>query len=178
MTNFVKQLKMALAASAIGAIVVGSYTGLTAISARAQSSGGPSLTHIKTLGPIKINGNETVLFGLLLPAVQNVTKPARLELFDSTGRMLTDIEVAFGDGSVRNTFYHLEFGDGSVHFLDAAGNTIVSAPSRDGIVTAVLLPAVQAGGQTVDPLAASMQIVGADGTRGQIAAFADGSVRF
>jgi len=178
MTGLVTRFKMALVAIGLGAIVVGSYSALTVTSARAQSSGGSTLTHIKTLGPIKINGNETVLFGLLLPAVQNLSQPARLELFDSTGRMLTDTKVELGDGSVRNTFFHVEFGDGSVHFLDAAGNTLVSSPSRDGIITAVLLPAVQLGGQTVEPLAASMQIVGADGTRGQIAAFADGSVRF
>jgi hypothetical protein len=177
-TNLIKQFNMAVAAIAVGLIVMGSYSALTATSARAQSSGGSNVTHIKTIGPLRINGNETVLLGLLLPAVQNVTKPARLELFDSAGRMLTDTVVEFADGSVRNAFYHLELGDGSVHFTDAAGNILASSPSTDGIVTAVLLPAVQMGGQTVDPIAASMQIVGADGTRGQVAAFADGSVRF
>jgi hypothetical protein len=178
MVGIVKQFKMALVTITAGVILAGAYSAFTSTSARAQNNGVPAATHFKSMGPIKLNGNETALIGVLLPAVQSVAQEARLELFDSAGKMLVDTQVAFGDGSVHSTFYNIEMSNGAVRILDNAGNNLVTVRNSDGIVTGVLLPAVQRGGQPVEPLAASVQIIGADGTRGQYAAFCDGSVRF
>ena len=144
MTTIVKRFKLAVATIGLGAIVTGSYSVLTAASARAQTTGS-SITNFKSMGPVKLNPNESALIGLLFPAVRGAYQDAQFELFDSSGKMLAEVPMAMGDGSVRGAQYHIAYADGSVRLTDSAGHTLMTVRSTDGIVTGLLLPVILQG---------------------------------
>ncbi len=174
MRDSVKRIKLALLGAILAAITAVEYSAFTSAPAKAQ--GNSRITrHIMSSGPISLNQGESALIGLLLPAVQRVETPGRLELVDSAGKVFLSVTVATGDGSVRTAFFHATFADGSVRVFNSTGEEIGKSSSKDGILIGLLLPAVQKDGAVVAPIAASVQLI-SDGVRGQCIAFCDGSV--
>lgn len=75
------------------------------VAAFAQENPGP-IGH--SSGPISIDGGtDSILIGLLLPAVQKIRSEAKLIIMDGDGSVLVARKVAMGDGSVRpNSHYY------------------------------------------------------------------------
>ena len=122
---------------------------------------------------------EGILIGLLLPAVQ-AAREARLQLIDSRGDLILSIPLEGGAPSFFDVFY----GDGSVTPVDTrrslvvkerSGKRVWEVPTHDGILIALLLPAVQRNGRTVGFLAGSVQVGGAEGQVSQILPFIEQS---
>ena len=174
MTDIYKRFKVAIATIGLGAVIAGAYSVFTTSSARAQTTG-PTVTYFKSMGPLKLNPNESALIGLLLPAVRGTYQDPRFELFNSAGKLLADVPVAMSSENARGAFFHIYMADGSVRLVDSTGKLLMSSPVTDGIVTGLLLPAVRQGGVVVNPLAASVELLNSDGMRMQYSAFTDGS---
>lgn len=177
MKNIIKQLRVVLATfvMAMGAVLV--YSALPSTSVHAQAGAGSMMT-FKSVGPVQFNPNESALIGLLVPAVRPVDKPFRLQLFDGMGYMIVNIPVEpNGGSSLRGAFYEVLFGDGSLRVLDhTTGKLLATRAHSDGIVSMVLVPAVQKSGRSLGAVSASVQIFDANKQRGQVIVMCDGSV--
>lgn len=184
-----KKLPLLLVVCAVALIAIVGNTKNSGGRAQAQDGDHDPIV-LKTAGPISINSNdnEGVLIGLLLPAVRNEASPFRLQLIDGTGTTLYDIPIAAKTkriDSFFDVFYQKsELGDGSVHVIDkATGQEIGKGKKTDGILIALLLPAVQRNGERIGAIAGSVQIMSnfaagqQNGIRGQVIQMCDGSVR-
>jgi hypothetical protein len=121
-------------------------------------------------GPFTAPGGLSSLIGLLLPAVQKVLpavqgnfKPFELLVLDSQGNTVARASIIGPEGKqgAFSAFFNVFFGDGSVRVdqrqADGSVKTIGQGSSSDGMLIALLLPAVQKNGQTVGPLGGSLQ---------------------
>ena len=175
MRDIVTRIKLSVAAIAVAGISAGIYSVATTTSAHAQTGPGSTVTNINSFGPLAIGANESIHIGLLLPAVNNISQQARLELFNSAGALLVDMPAGPKNGSLAGTQFEIEIENGTMKFLDSAGNLMITARVTDNILTGLLLPAVTQGGAKMGPLAASVQRFAADGTPLQFASFANGT---
>ena len=189
MKSNVTKVKVALAAVVWAAILLAASAPFTSIPARAQAGGNAPLTQaVLSAGPISLSSGESALIGLLLPAVQNglllpaiqkLQRGAHLVLFNGDGKVLVDVPVAMGDGSVRPAFFTVTFTTatsftGGIFKIVGPDLKEVSL-NGDGKISVVFMPAMQ-GGNLILPVSSSVQILNSDGNRGQVIGFCDGSV--
>ncbi len=174
MANTFARVRATLFAIGWAALVLVASAPCTTTAARAQAgANAPSTQAVLSAGPILLNDGESALIGLLLPAVQKLQRDAHLVLFNGDGKVLADVPVAMGDGSVKPASFRVTFTRGV--FRIVGPDLKEMSVSGDGNLSAVLLPAVQRGALVL-PVSSSVQILDRDGLRGQIVGFCDGSV--
>lgn len=174
--NITTRFRMVMAICAVAVVAVCTSFVMPSTKAHAQTGGG--VLSFKSAGPIQLNHDESALIGLLLPAVQRTGKPFHLELFDSMGKLMVDIPVmSMGEGSVQSAFFDVTFMEGNLKVMEhSTGKMLVNLSHSDGMLIALLLPAVQPTGRSMGPLSASIQIFDSMKQRGQVIQLCDGSV--
>ncbi len=131
-------------------------------------------TRIFSSGFITLGEGETAGIGLLLPAVQKVRSAAHMTFRGPNGRLLFSTPLA-GPSTNSNSFFDVFF-DVTYHRAPSAnvgvlvfkdgktGEVLMEAPSPDGILIGLLVPAVQRNSNTaVPPAGASVQLFNATG---------------
>jgi hypothetical protein len=112
-----------------------------------------------------------VLIGLLLPAVQKVREAATLLLVDPAGQVAATIPVEGG----RPAFFDIQWDrarcDPLLVISERGANNVWRVPSSTGVLIGLLLPAVQPDGSSAGILAGSAQIIGEDGSVGDLLPF-------
>jgi hypothetical protein len=151
---------------------------ITSRPADAQSAAAIPAMPVKSGGPLSLQRGESMLIGLLLPAVQRPAIPHRLMLLDSEGRTLfrTDLPTPAAGQNAVTYFLEVTMLDGSVRILDRkTGRVLVGRAASDGTLTSLLLPAVQQNGRPVLAPSASIQVL-QQGVRRLFVQMCDGSV--
>jgi len=119
-------------------------------------------------GPFRLQDQESLGYGLLLPAVQKAREAARFVLTDGQGKTLYSFEPPAG-ATMLNVKFHAKSPTGSpaVEIIanDAGPNSVPIIVPIDptGILIGLLLPAVQRNGNVASPIAASMQSFNVNG---------------
>lgn len=149
--------------------VAGAALTLTALAAApAAQAAAETRAEPFAAGPLPVDRSRSGVVALLLPAAPKTIEPARLQVIDGFGQIAFETAVALdGDAATARTYDLFEPrwvpGEGGPPAFLAAGIrcretgeiALFSSPSQT--LTVRLLPAVQRGGATVPPIAASFQ---------------------
>lgn len=147
-------------ASLVATFVALAAVGLSPMSAGAQTVPGPP-DRIFSSGPFQMHDGESVAFGMLVPAVQKARSNAQFTLMDSRGNSVFTFSPVPGATSLVRIVFHANPAGtqrGPSFEIDSGiGNPDLVPAGTDGILIGFLVPAVRRGGQTVEPLATSIQ---------------------
>lgn len=157
--------------------------GIVFINRAGAQEGGGGATGILTYGPMNLlpavqsgESPESVrgLIGLLLPAVQRVRAPFRLQFLNQDVNKVIAIDVPETGGPVSSFFdiFVELMGDGSVfHFRNRRTGEDVTVQSHFHDISVRLLPAIQRNGRLVPAVSSAATLRGT-----MTARMADGSV--
>ena len=158
--------RQALALLTSSFVAIGAF-GLGSSSALAQSAAKVP-DRVLSGGPFKLQDQESLGFGMLLPAVQRVREAASFVLISGNGKTLYSFEPPAGATMV-NVKFHAKSPAGTPAVEILIGNAgpnsipIIVPVDPAGILIGLLLPAVQRNGNVASPIAASMQSFNANG---------------
>ena len=165
--------RYALLSLVVGALTIAAW-GLYPRPASGQG-GTPTPDQIFSAGPFMLQDGERALIGLLMPGVNRARAEAQFFILDSSGRRVfpetNNPATISGTGPRWTAFFDITYRikdstgilPGSFEIRNADGEIIGTAPSADGILIGLLVPAVQRNGMTAPPLATSMQSFDAKG---------------
>jgi hypothetical protein len=129
----------------------------------------PAVTpdQVLSAGPIRLQDGEKILIGMLLPAVQRARLDAQFLLTDGQGKTLYSSAAASGKATYFNVTFHAKpVGTQNGPSLEISNGAVIPdfvSVDPAGILIGMLLPAVNRSGQSVSPMAASMQAFNANG---------------
>lgn len=136
---------------------------LTLLGAQPAIAANSGISALIAVAHFKAPELDQVLIGLLLPAVQAAREPAKLLLVNTLGQT-TEILLPAVQQGLGTAYYRISGGGiaaaGGVTSLlvsEVGTNRTWQVPTQDGILMALLLPAVQRGGSAF--LAGSAQIL-------------------
>lgn len=159
-------LRIRMARASAAAVVAIGAAGLLPVSAIAQIVPGTP-DKVFSSGPFQLRDGETLTFGMLLPAIQRARTAALFTLTDSQGVRIFTYPPDPGRMSRVTVTFHANATGGqrgaSFEVNNGIGNPNLVPAGADGILIGLLLPAVDRSGQSVGPLAASMQSTSAAG---------------
>ncbi|MCH7903299.1 MAG: hypothetical protein IH944_01880 [Armatimonadetes bacterium] len=160
--GFVRNKYAIVSAVAIAAVIAA--WGLYPREAAAQSFPSPQPSH--SSGHITLRPGESVRIGMLLPAVERPREAGRMVVTDGNGHVMFDVHEPLADLTpFYDIAYHEDPGTRNVFVLTdgKSGRELGVAPSDDGILIALLIPAVQHPRKFVPAHGASVQLFGTDG---------------
>jgi prepilin-type processing-associated H-X9-DG protein len=115
------------------------------------------------VGPALLQLGTHSLIGLLLPAVQKVREPFRLQITDGTSNTIMVAEIMPGERGQRSSFFDVFVSDDVWTIKkDGVEQKLLAAP-KNNVLIGLLLPAVQkvrAGASSVGALGGSLMLPG------------------
>lgn len=147
---------------AVAATAVGAYRSLPA---GAQADAGANRHPPNPCGPVQLTSGENAQVSLLLPAVQRQKAPFVFVLLDRDGKPIGSAELpAVQNQAIGGANLLVGFNGQEVRVVLEGSRSVLFQGPSDGLVTGLLLPAVQHNGARVGPIAGTLQQFLGDGS--------------